>query len=83
MTARGRRLAPYPRRIAELGLLRIDDADLAAAHLTLLTVTDVNQQTFYGAVPLSQEEVSRLVTAHSASVSGAFSAVAALTANSS
>ncbi|WP_431931137.1 TetR/AcrR family transcriptional regulator C-terminal domain-containing protein [Nonomuraea jabiensis] len=45
------------------GLLRIDDADLAAAHLTLLTITDVNQQTFYGAVPLPQEEVDRLVTA--------------------
>jgi hypothetical protein len=57
------RLAPYLRQIAERGLLRIDDADLAAAHLTLLTVTDVNQQTFYGAVPLPQEEVGRLVTA--------------------
>ncbi|WP_221761955.1 TetR/AcrR family transcriptional regulator C-terminal domain-containing protein [Nonomuraea sp. WAC 01424] len=57
------RLAPYLRRIAERGLLRIDDADVAAAHLTLLTVTDVNQQTFYGAIPLPPEEVTRLVTA--------------------
>ncbi|MFG6202358.1 TetR/AcrR family transcriptional regulator C-terminal domain-containing protein [Nonomuraea sp. JJY05] len=57
------RLAPYLRRIAERGLLQIDDADVAAAHLTLLTVTDVNQQTFYGAIPLPQEEVIRLVTA--------------------
>ncbi|MEV4362278.1 TetR/AcrR family transcriptional regulator [Nonomuraea sp. NPDC004186] len=57
------RLAPYLRQIAERGLLRIDDADLAAAHLTLLTITDVNQRTFYGAVPLPQEEVDRLVTA--------------------
>ncbi|MEV6035579.1 TetR/AcrR family transcriptional regulator [Nonomuraea sp. NPDC052116] len=56
-------LAPYLRQIAERGLLRLDDADLAAAHLTLLTITDVNQQTFYGAVPLPQEEVDRLVTA--------------------
>ncbi|MGV9385554.1 TetR/AcrR family transcriptional regulator [Nonomuraea sp. NPDC003707] len=52
------RLAPYLRQIAERGLLRLDDA-----HLTLLTITDVNQQTFYGAVPLPQEEVDRLVTA--------------------
>ena len=57
------RLAPYLRRIVDRGLLRIDDASSAAAHLTLLTVTDVNQQTFYGAIPLSQEEVTRLVTA--------------------
>ncbi|MGW2214692.1 TetR/AcrR family transcriptional regulator [Nonomuraea sp. NPDC001684] len=56
------RLAPYLRRIADRGLLDIHDADSAAAHLTLLTVTDVNQQTFYGAVPLPQEEITQLVT---------------------
>jgi AcrR family transcriptional regulator len=56
------RLAPYLRRIAERDLLEIDDADRAAAHLTLLTITDVNQQTFYGAVPLAQEEITEIVT---------------------
>ncbi|MFI9847399.1 hypothetical protein ACIHFD_61025 [Nonomuraea sp. NPDC051941] len=30
---------------------------------TARPLTDVNQQTFYGAVPLPQEEVDRLVTA--------------------
>jgi hypothetical protein len=56
------RLAPYLRRIAERGLLILDDADRAASHLTLLTVTDVNQQTFYGAIPLPQDEIDRIVT---------------------
>jgi AcrR family transcriptional regulator len=56
------RLAPYLRRIAERDLLEIEDADRAAAHLTLLTITDVNQQTFYGAVPLAQEEITEIVT---------------------
>ncbi|MGW6459470.1 TetR/AcrR family transcriptional regulator [Streptomyces sp. NPDC055078] len=57
------RLAPYLRAIADRGLLRIADAEQAAAHLTLLTITDVNQQTFYGAVPLPPERVTDIVTA--------------------
>nr|WP_042191358.1 TetR/AcrR family transcriptional regulator [Kibdelosporangium sp. MJ126-NF4]CEL20026.1 Transcriptional regulator, TetR family [Kibdelosporangium sp. MJ126-NF4]CTQ97249.1 Transcriptional regulator, TetR family [Kibdelosporangium sp. MJ126-NF4] len=52
------RLAPYLRRIADRGLLEIDDAERAAAHLTLLTITAVNHQTFYGALPLSHEEIT-------------------------
>ncbi|WP_067139236.1 TetR/AcrR family transcriptional regulator [Microtetraspora malaysiensis] len=56
------RLAPYLRRIAGQGLLEIDDADRAAAHLTLLTITDINQQTFYGAVPLPEEKVRAIIT---------------------
>ncbi|ONI81403.1 TetR family transcriptional regulator [Actinosynnema sp. ALI-1.44] len=55
------RLAPYLRRIADRGLLRIDDAERAAAHLTLLTVTAVNHQTFYGAVPMAQDEITEIV----------------------
>ncbi|MEU0503068.1 TetR/AcrR family transcriptional regulator [Nocardia sp. NPDC005998] len=57
------RLAPYLRKIADRGLLRIDDANTAAAHLTLLTITDVNNQTFYGARPLPDEEIRETVTA--------------------
>jgi len=57
------RLAPYLRQIADNGLLDFDDAERAAAHLTLLTVTDVNHQTFYGAVPLPQDEIVRILTA--------------------
>ncbi|WP_309112840.1 TetR/AcrR family transcriptional regulator C-terminal domain-containing protein [Saccharothrix sp.] len=57
------RLAPYLRRIADRGLLDIDDAERAAAHLTLLTITDINQQTFYGAVPLPPADIDKIVTA--------------------
>ncbi|WP_086828009.1 TetR/AcrR family transcriptional regulator [Allokutzneria sp. NRRL B-24872] len=57
------RLAPHLRRIADRGLLEIDDAERAAAHLTLLTITDVNQQSFYGAVPLPPSEISKIVAA--------------------
>ncbi|HEX6471016.1 MAG TPA: TetR/AcrR family transcriptional regulator [Streptosporangiaceae bacterium] len=56
------RLAPYLRKIAERGSLVIDDAEEAANHLTLLTVTDVNQRSFYGAIPLPQEQVDEIVT---------------------
>ncbi|MFI6866308.1 TetR/AcrR family transcriptional regulator C-terminal domain-containing protein [Nocardia sp. NPDC050406] len=57
------RLAPYLRRIADRGLLRIDDADTAAAHLTLLTITDINNQTFYGARPLPEDVIEKTVVA--------------------
>ncbi|ALG05630.1 TetR/AcrR family transcriptional regulator [Kibdelosporangium phytohabitans] len=56
------RLAPYLSRIAERGLLVLPDADRAAAHLTLLTITDVNHQTFYGTVPIPQDEVVKIIT---------------------
>ncbi|MFD4669237.1 TetR/AcrR family transcriptional regulator [Lentzea sp. NPDC058450] len=56
------RLAPYLRALADRGLLVLDDADRASAHLTLLTITEVNHQTFYGAVPLPHDEVEALVT---------------------
>ena len=38
------RLAPYLRRIADRGLLEIDDAESAAAHLTLLTVRGLGER---------------------------------------
>ncbi|WP_218952208.1 TetR/AcrR family transcriptional regulator [Amycolatopsis anabasis] len=56
------RLAPYLSRIAERGLLVIEDADEAANHFNLLTITDVNQRSFFGAIPLPEGEVERIVT---------------------
>ncbi|WP_394618345.1 TetR/AcrR family transcriptional regulator [Lentzea sp. JNUCC 0626] len=58
------RLAPYLRALADRGLLVFEDGDAerASAHLTLLTITEVNHQTFYGAVPLPEAEVTALVT---------------------
>ncbi|WP_416972944.1 TetR/AcrR family transcriptional regulator [Streptomyces sp. 4F14] len=56
-----KRLAPYLRRIAERGLLALDDPERAANHFNLLTITDVNQRTFYGALPLPDAEVNSIV----------------------
>ncbi|MET8977338.1 TetR/AcrR family transcriptional regulator [Streptomyces sp. NPDC004539] len=56
-----KRLAPYLRRIAERGLLDLDDPERAANHFNLLTITDVNQRTFYGALPLPESEVTSIV----------------------
>ncbi|GAQ55031.1 TetR/AcrR family transcriptional regulator [Streptomyces acidiscabies] len=56
-----KRLAPYLRRIAERGLLLLDDPERAANHFNLLTITDVNQRTFYGALPLPDAEVNSIV----------------------
>ncbi|MEX3104013.1 TetR/AcrR family transcriptional regulator [Streptomyces niveiscabiei] len=56
-----KRLAPYLRRIGERGLLLLDDPERAANHFNLLTITDVNQRTFYGALPLPEAEVNTIV----------------------
>ncbi|MFD6618778.1 TetR/AcrR family transcriptional regulator [Streptomyces albidoflavus] len=56
-----KKLAPYLERIAERGLLVIDDAEQCANHFNLLTITDVNQRTFYGALPLAEGETTSIV----------------------
>lgn len=56
------RLAPYLRRIADRGPLVMDDSEQAAHHFNLLTITDVNQRTFYGALPLPESETNIIVT---------------------
>jgi AcrR family transcriptional regulator len=56
-----KKLAPYLDRIAERGLLAIDDAERAANHFNLLTITDVNQRTFYGALSLPKAETTGIV----------------------
>ncbi|MFC3998482.1 TetR/AcrR family transcriptional regulator [Nocardiopsis sediminis] len=55
------RLAPYLARIADRGLLEFDDPAQAANHFNLLTITDLNQRTFYGAVPMPGDEAEALV----------------------
>ncbi|CAL9376397.1 MULTISPECIES: TetR/AcrR family transcriptional regulator [Streptomyces] len=56
-----KKLAPYLREIADRGLLVLDDAERAANHFNLLTITDVNQRTFYGALPLPEAEAAEIV----------------------
>ncbi|GAA1991910.1 TetR/AcrR family transcriptional regulator [Amycolatopsis minnesotensis] len=55
------RLAPYLRAIADRGLLAFADADQAANHFNLLTITDVLQRSFYGAIPLTETEIDTVV----------------------
>ena len=43
------------------GLLVLDDAERAANHFNLLTITDANQRTFYGALPLPESETADIV----------------------
>ncbi|WP_253772770.1 TetR/AcrR family transcriptional regulator [Goodfellowiella coeruleoviolacea] len=58
-----RHLAGYLRRIADQGLLAIDDEHEAANYLTLLTFIDIaHQRSFYGAIALPESEVTRLIT---------------------
>lgn len=55
-----KRLAGHLRRLADAGLLQIDDAELAAGHLALLIGSDVNARTHHGAEPISRREIHRL-----------------------
>jgi len=55
-----RELAYHMRQLAERGLLRVDDPDRAALHLALLVT--VSNPSLPG-VPLTQEEITRTVTA--------------------
>ncbi|TDD88866.1 TetR/AcrR family transcriptional regulator [Actinomadura rubrisoli] len=56
------RLAPYLRDIADRGLLEIEDAERAANHLNLLTITDLNRRTYYGAIPVPDAETVQVIT---------------------
>ncbi|WP_190820030.1 TetR/AcrR family transcriptional regulator C-terminal domain-containing protein [Saccharopolyspora pogona] len=42
-------------------LLAIDDAKQAALHFNLLTVTTVLQRTFYGSMPMPQDEAEEII----------------------
>ncbi|MEV0696523.1 TetR/AcrR family transcriptional regulator [Saccharopolyspora sp. NPDC050389] len=55
------RLAPYLRKIADRGLLEFDDAQQAAFHFNLLTITAVLQRTFYGSMPIPQGEADEII----------------------
>ncbi|MDK1474570.1 TetR/AcrR family transcriptional regulator [Streptomyces sp. 549] len=50
-------------RLAERGLLVLDDAEQATNHLMLLVNTDIIERSFHGAVPLADAEINKLVTA--------------------
>lgn len=63
--ARGPEQLALARRLqefAQAGLLDVEDADEAAAHLGLLTTTLVNQRTLYGIAPIDQDVLHGIVT---------------------
>jgi AcrR family transcriptional regulator len=58
-----RYLALRLQQLAEQGLLHIEDADRAASHFVLLAATEVTNRSYYGAVPLNENEVTQIATA--------------------
>ncbi|MEU9112323.1 TetR/AcrR family transcriptional regulator [Streptomyces sp. NPDC048483] len=48
-------------RLAADGLLATDDPARAARHLLLLTVAEINEQSFHGALPLSKEAENAII----------------------
>ncbi|MGY1718314.1 TetR/AcrR family transcriptional regulator [Blastococcus sp. SYSU DS0552] len=56
-----RELALRLEALADRGLLLIDDSDRAANHFVLLAAWDVTDRSYYGAIPLEQATVERIV----------------------
>jgi len=56
-----RALAAHLARLAEEGLLDIDDADEAARHFAALVTSPASLRSLFGAIPLEQAEVEALV----------------------
>jgi TetR/AcrR family transcriptional repressor of mexJK operon len=50
-------------RLGDAGLLRITDPTEAADHLSALTFGQINNKTWFGAIPVSDADVDRMVTA--------------------
>lgn len=57
------RLARCLRELAGRGLLRVDDPDRAAFHLSLLAAAEVDSRSYHGAIPVPAEEIAALATA--------------------
>jgi AcrR family transcriptional regulator len=55
-----RELARRMQQLAEQGLLRIEDPDRAASHFVLLAATEITNRSYYGAIPLPEDEVTRI-----------------------
>ncbi|GAA2817288.1 TetR/AcrR family transcriptional regulator [Kitasatospora sp. CM 4170] len=58
-----RDLAAHFGRLADQGLLNIEDAALAATQFTLLTFSGAADATFFGAVPIAEEDLRSGITA--------------------
>jgi len=58
-----RELARRMEHLADKGLLRTVDAEQSAMHFVLLAATEVTNRSYYGAVPIDPDEVTRIATA--------------------
>ncbi|MFF2547308.1 TetR/AcrR family transcriptional regulator [Kitasatospora sp. NPDC058063] len=58
-----RDLAQHFAALAERGLLTVEDAALAAEQFTLLTFHGIAERSFWGALPVADEEVERIAAA--------------------
>nr|BFD92872.1 TetR/AcrR family transcriptional regulator [Kitasatospora sp. Xyl93] len=58
-----RELAARFEALAGRGLLAVEDAGLAAEQFTLLTFHGIAERSFWGALPIADEEVERVATA--------------------
>ncbi|NUR57197.1 MAG: TetR/AcrR family transcriptional regulator [Catenulispora sp.] len=56
-------LARRLRQLAERGLLRIEDPDRAAFHLSLLSAAEVESRSYHGAIPVPDAEIAELAAA--------------------
>jgi AcrR family transcriptional regulator len=56
-------LARRLQQLGDRGLLEIDDADQAAIHLVHLSGAEVTNRSYYGAIPLSENEITQIATA--------------------
>ncbi len=59
----GSELTRRMRELGDRGLLRIDDAERAASHFTLLAATEVANRSYFGSLPLATDEITRIATA--------------------
>jgi AcrR family transcriptional regulator len=58
-----RELARRLQQLGDRGLLEIDDADRAASHLILLSGGEVTNRSYFGALPLADDEIIQIATA--------------------
>ncbi|MGW6914386.1 TetR/AcrR family transcriptional regulator [Kitasatospora sp. NPDC054939] len=58
-----RDIAGHFDRLADQGLLHFDDTALAATHFTLLTFSGAADRTFFGAIPIPEQELLDGITA--------------------
>jgi AcrR family transcriptional regulator len=58
-----RELARSFERLADKGLLRIDDPERAVGHFVVLVATEVVNRSYHGAVPVSDADVNEIATA--------------------